>query len=139
MEKLFKSRYLLYAFQKSKTMGSAPPSGGPRTGIPSKAGTRRGGAGAEPTPATNVDHDGPHAHKQLDPSQSEAVLGSARKHHGHSESTGSSMFSSLEDQKKHGEEMQGFEGGHPKLESYSFAEQKPGSKSLAGQFMEKFR
>ncbi|WEW57978.1 hypothetical protein PRK78_003445 [Emydomyces testavorans] len=119
-------------------MSSTPPSGGPRTGIPSKAATRRGGAGAEPTPATNVDNAGPHSQQQLDPSQSEAVQESARRHHGHSETRGT-MFESLKDQKKQGEEMQGFDGGQPAPESYSFAEQKPGSKSLAGQFMEKFR
>ncbi|EFW22053.1 hypothetical protein D8B26_002146 [Coccidioides posadasii str. Silveira] len=120
-------------------MPDPPPSGGPRTGISSKAATRRGGAGAEPTPATNVDHDGgPHSH-QLDASQSEAVQESARRHHGHSETRWASKFASLQDQKKHGEEMHGYEGGHPVPKERSFAEQKPGSKSLAGQFMEKFR
>lgn len=109
-------------------MPSPPPSGGPRHGIPSKAGARRGGAGAEPTPATNVDDGGLHAHK-ANPEQAKAVHESAHKH-GHAESTGS-VFPSLENQKESGELEHGVLGG------YSFAEQKPGSKSLAGQFMEK--
>ena len=108
---------------------SDAPSGGPRAGAHTKAGTQSGGVGAIPTPANNVSGGGSGG-----PESSEGGGDNSCMHiqHGHM-ATGPSHFTSLESQKKTGEEEYGI--GPP--ENHDFATRKPGPKTLMGKWMEK--
>ncbi|KAL1955369.1 hypothetical protein VTO42DRAFT_8651 [Malbranchea cinnamomea] len=109
-------------------MASAP-SGGPRAGAHTKAGTKSGGISAIPTPANNISGGGSGGVESSQGGGDNACMphGSAR--------AGAGGFSSLENLKKPGED----EYGTGPKETHEFAQHKPGSKSLLGQWMENFR
>lgn len=94
------------------------PSGGPRESAHTKAGTRSGGASAIPTPANNVSSGG---HESSD------------KEHDHL-GAGRGTFGTLEKVHKQPVDEGCGPGGE---EDHSFARQKPGGKSVLGQWMEK--